>query len=209
MPPSKAAPKKTDAPLNGRRSRDREVIEAAVKLFWEKGYASTSVQDVADELGMMKGSLYYYIDGKDDLLRKIFEDSHREVQEIAERHRAADGKAVDRLRAFFEEYALWCLTHLQRASLYAREWRHASEDLRALMAVQRRYYDELLVPMIKSAIAEGSVSADLDIRMANYFIMSAITSIPDWFDPAGKLSADAVAKRYADLAMLVITRSAS
>ena len=48
--------------LDGARSRDHEVVEAAVLLFFEKGYAATSIQDVADELGMLKGSLYYYIE---------------------------------------------------------------------------------------------------------------------------------------------------
>ena len=190
------------APLDGRRSRDREVIEAAIKLFWEQGYATTSIQDIADELGMLKGSLYYYIDTKENLLSKIFEDSHREVREIAERHRAADVTPLDRLSEFLSEYSLWYLTHRQRASLFAREWRHARGELRELMNSQRKYYDEVLRDFIGQAADQ--VSPDVDIKLATNFILTAISSLPDWYNPKGRQRPEAVAKEYADQALRLL-----
>src|SRR5699024_4782023 len=80
-------------PLDGKRSRDKEVVEAAVKLFHEQGYASTSVQDIAESLGMLKGSLYYYIDTKETLLKRIFETSHEHMLSETEQHRNSDQQA--------------------------------------------------------------------------------------------------------------------
>lgn len=198
------------APLDGRRPRDREVIEASVKLFSEKGYAATSVQDVAEALGMLKGSLYYYIDTKETLLRKVFEDSHAEVREIAERYRAADGPRLQRLADFLEEYALWYLTHLQRASLFAREWRHASAELRVVMSAQRKYYDDVLREFIAAARADGDIDPELDPKLATYFVMSAVSSLPDWFNPSGEQSAKDVAAQYSRMAlMLLVPKSTS
>ncbi|MFF2846078.1 TetR/AcrR family transcriptional regulator [Streptomyces sp. NPDC058001] len=188
-------------PLGGRRSRDQEVVETAVRLFSENGYAATSVRDIADALGMLKGSLYYYIDTKETLLRKIFETSHEQVQEIAERHRTGDAPPVERLHAFLEEYALWYLTHLQRAILFAREWRHASDDLRETMAAQRRYYDDVVEEMIQAIGDAGELDPELDTKLATYFVMSAVSSLPDWYKPKGRQSPQAVAKRYADMAI--------
>lgn len=199
-----SSPDASRAPLDGRRSRDREVIETAVRLFSEKGYASTSVQDVADALGMLKGSLYYYIDTKETLLRKIFEDSHAEVSAIAEAHRHVKGSAIENLARFLHEYAFWYLTHLQRASLFAREWRHSSPDVRIEMTAQRRYYDEVLKELIESAREEGAIDADLDIQLATYFIMSAVSSLPDWFSPDGKNAAKDVASSYAQMAIMLL-----
>jgi AcrR family transcriptional regulator len=195
------------APLDGQRSRDQEVFEAAVRLFSAKGYASTSVQDLADELGMLKGSLYYYIDTKETLLKRIFETSHDEVSEIAERHRAGDGPSLERLGAFLEEYALWYATHLQRASLFAREWRYASADLRQLMTKQRKYYDEVLRDFIIAAQEAGEVSTKLDVRLATYFVMSAVSSLPDWFNPRGPQKAEHVAAEYARMAVTLLVSS--
>jgi AcrR family transcriptional regulator len=197
----------TRSPLDGKRSRDREVVEAAVRLFSEKGYASTSVQDLADELGMLKGSLYYYIDTKETLLKRIFEASHDEVSEIAERHRAGDAPPLERLRAFLEEYALWYATHLQRASLFAREWRYASDELRQVMTKQRKYYDEVLRHFILAAQETGEVRKDLDVRLATYFVMSAVSSLPDWFNPRGQQTAEHVAAEYARMAVALLVSS--
>ena len=195
---------KERAALEGRRPRDAEVIETAVRLFSEKGYAATSIQDVAAAMGLLKGSLYYYIDSKESLLRKIFEDSHREVQEIAERHRAGEAPPVERLRAFLTEYALWYLTHLQRASLYAREWRYASEELRGVMAKQRKYYDEVLHGFLDELKESGELDATLEPKLATYFVMSAVSSLPDWFNPNSRQSAKSVATDYADMALKLL-----
>ncbi|WP_169988495.1 TetR/AcrR family transcriptional regulator [Microbispora sp. H10836] len=195
---------KPRVPLDGRRPRDREVLEKAIKLFHEKGYASTSMQDVADELGMLKGSLYYYVDTKETLLRKIFEDSHEEVREIAERYRHGNEPAIDRIAAFLRDSAMWYLTNLQRASLFAREWRHATGDLREEMTKQRKYYDQVLRDLIQAAVEEGSASADLDVRLAAYFVMSALSSLPDWFKPRGRDKAETVASSYAAMALQMI-----
>ena len=54
-----------------RRRREREVLDVAARLFHERGYADTSVQDIADELGILKGSLYHYIEVKEDLLFRL------------------------------------------------------------------------------------------------------------------------------------------
>ena len=55
------------------RERSEEVYSAALRLFTEKGYHATSMQDIAAAVGLYKGSLYHYIGGKEDLLVEVFE----------------------------------------------------------------------------------------------------------------------------------------
>src|SRR5947207_409360 len=64
------------APSRPPRRRQQEILEAAARVFHEKGYESTSIQDIADEVGILKGSLYYYIRSKEDLLYEIIRDIH-------------------------------------------------------------------------------------------------------------------------------------
>ncbi|MCW2795694.1 TetR/AcrR family transcriptional regulator [Nocardioides sp.] len=216
VPTANAAPRGKKRPmtagatktLDGAKSRDHEVMNAAIQLFWDKGYAATSVQDVADAVGMLKGSLYYYIDGKEDLLKRIFQDSHAEVSTIAERVRTSDAKAIDRLTLFLEEYALWYVTHVKRASLYAREWRHAGPALRSVLIEQRQYYDQVLQGMITDAQQDGDLDPDLDARMATFYIMSAISSLPDWYRPGKAKQAESVAHAYAELSLRLLRHAA-
>jgi AcrR family transcriptional regulator len=186
--------------LDGGRARDREVIEAAVEIFWEKGYANTSVQDVADRLGMLKGSLYYYINAKESLLAKIFEDSHSEIRSITDAAMASEGTSLNRLTRFLTNYAMWTLTHLKRAGLYSREWRYASEDLRASLMEQSRYYNRSLRSLIVACQEEGSIPLEVDARLAPNFIWAAFTALPDWFNPARDTEAS-VAERYVGMAL--------
>lgn len=191
--------------LDGARARDREVIEVATRIFWEKGYSGTSVQDVADALGMLKGSLYYYIDSKETLLDRIFTDSHEEVRTLVAEVLALDLPSVERLHVFVERLALWYLANVRRASLYAREWRHAGDRLRGLMLEQRKYYDAVLLGLLHDAVAEGQVVlAPGGERIAANFVMSAISSLPDWFRSSGSQPAEVVARTYADLTLRLL-----
>src|SRR5690242_13433489 len=65
--PSRKAPRGGGSSASQRRKtkkRDREVLDTAARVFYERGYSDASVQDVADELGILKGSLYHYIKTK-------------------------------------------------------------------------------------------------------------------------------------------------
>src|SRR4051812_48849038 len=62
--------------------REQEILDAAVDIFHANGYSATSVDDVAAAVGILKGSLYYYMDSKEDLLRRIVEEVHEDVEEI-------------------------------------------------------------------------------------------------------------------------------
>ena len=207
--PAKRAKRGNGTSLNGERARDREVIETAVQIFWEKGYASASVQDVADALGMLKGSLYYYIDSKESLLRKIFEDSHSEIVALTEFVSEVDGSAMERLERFLRDYAMWTLTHLERAGLYSREWRYAGPTLKATLTEQQTYYDTHLRDLIVAGQAEGALDPQVDPRRASAFIWAAYTGLPDWFRPSGRHKAEDVASIYVDLALRAAGRYSS
>jgi AcrR family transcriptional regulator len=194
------ASKENSGQLDGGRARDREVIEAAVEIFWEKGYANASVQDVADRLGMLKGSLYYYINSKESLLVKIFDDSHAEIKDITDVAVGSEGSALERLSRFLTNYAIWTLTHIKRAGLYSREWRYASADLRASLDQHSRYYNRSLRSLIVSCQEEGSIPLTVDVRLAPMFIWSAFTALPDWYN-AERDNVNVVAERYVVMAL--------
>jgi AcrR family transcriptional regulator len=198
---SKGKTRASTGSLNGARARDSEVIEAAVRIFWEKGYASASIQDVADALGMLKGSLYYYIDSKESLLFKIFEDSHDDLKGLTETAVEAEGPAIERLARYLHDYAMWTLTHIERAGLYSREWRYVSDEQRSKLAEQQRYYDRSLRKLITAGQSEGALDSNVDPRTASMFIWAAFTGLPDWYKAGTKAEAAKVASTYVDLAL--------
>ena len=81
-----------------REERWSELIEVATDVFYAKGYDAASLQDIADRLGMLKGSLYYYIQSKEDLLYDVIKAVHEEGLANIESLAAGEGDPLERLR---------------------------------------------------------------------------------------------------------------
>jgi AcrR family transcriptional regulator len=199
-----AARRTTNRPTP-RRNREAEVLQAAIVVFWEKGYAAASVQDVADRVGVLKGSLYHYIDSKEDLLFRIFDESHRQASAILEEVAAIDAPSIERLRTYVERYLLWYLTNLERVSLYLSEWRYLSGARLAKVMEQRRTYEGFVRGLIVAAQEESDVAASVNAKFASFFILGALNGVPTWYRRNGPDPPEEIAKEYAVMALDVLT----
>jgi AcrR family transcriptional regulator len=182
-----------------RRNRRQDVLEAAVRVFHKKGYASASIQDVAEEVGVLKGSLYHYIDSKEDLLARIFEDSAGHFLEMLEEASGLDERPVERLRSFGRSCSLWYLRNIERVAIYATEWKHLTGKRRKEVVVIRETYESRLAGLIGEVKEAGEAAPDLDVNFATYFIFGALNGLPAWYRRRGPDPAERIADAYADL----------
>jgi 3-oxoacyl-[acyl-carrier protein] reductase len=121
----KASAKRVAAP----RKRDAEVIAAATKVFYERGYSAATVQDVADELGILKGSVYHYIKTKEDLLFRLLEEVHEDVAEILEQVVAEEGPdPLQRLGRYVAKQVEYNLENLARISVYYHDFDRLGDE---------------------------------------------------------------------------------
>jgi AcrR family transcriptional regulator len=181
-----------------RRNRRQDVLEAAVRVFHKKGYASASIQDVADEVGVLKGSLYHYIDSKEDLLARIFEDSAGHFMEMLDEAAGLDERPVERLRGFGRACSLWYLRNIERVAIYATEWKHLTGKRRGEVVRIREAYERRLAGLIEEVKEAGEAAPDLDVNFATYFIFGALNGLPDWYRRRGPDPAERIADAYAD-----------
>jgi TetR/AcrR family transcriptional regulator, cholesterol catabolism regulator len=190
-----------------RRNRHEEVLQAAIEVFHQKGYASASIQDVADSVGVLKGSLYHYIDCKEDLLARIFERSEEQTSAIIGAAEDREVSGVERLERFSRDWSLWNLEHIERASVCSSEWRHLSG--RRLQSVMRRRgrFESSVAAMIGDVKAEGEAHPDLDARYAALFLLSAINALSSWYEPDGPDPAEHIAQVYADMIVAMVCHS--
>lgn len=190
-------------PARTRRNRAQDVIEAAIRVFHKKGYASASIQDVAEEVGVLKGSLYHYIDSKEDLLARIFEDSAGHFEAMLAEAAKLDAPPVERLRFCARECSLWYLQNIERVGIYVKEWEHLSGKGRKEVVRIRTDYEQSLTGLIADVKEAGEAAPDLDVNYATYFIFGALNGLPDWYRRRGPDSAEQIADAYA--AMIVAT----
>lgn len=180
------------------------MIEAAVRVFHKKGYASASIQDVAAEVGVLKGSLYHYIDSKEDLLARIFEDSAGHFEAMLVAASELDAPPVERLRSFARDCSLWYLQNIERVAIYVNEWEHLSG--RRLKEVKRirLAYEQRLAGLIGEVKAAGEAGPELDVNYATYFIFGALNALPTWYRRRGPDPAEQIADGYAGLIVATV-----
>ena len=179
--------------------RRTEIVDAAARLFFTRGYGGTSVQDVADEVGILKGSLYHHIDAKDDLLVAVIDEVHDAAMARLAEAESRGGSVVDRLVWFLRDHAAYNCRHVERIGVYFREFEHLTGERRDRVAADRRTYDRHVRSMIESGQAAGEIPADLDPRLTANALLGMANWVYQWFDP-GTDDADAVADGLSDLA---------
>jgi TetR/AcrR family transcriptional regulator, cholesterol catabolism regulator len=177
-----------------RKRRDQEVIDAAAKVFYERGYADASVQDVADELGILKGSLYHYIETKEDLLFRLLEELHDDVQAILEEVAAEEGlEPLERLALYVRKQVLFDVENLPRVAVYYNDYQRLSPERRAQIVARRRVHERYVTELIEQAQRAGDANSELDARLLSNFIHGAFIWTYRWYRPGGKISREKVA----------------
>jgi AcrR family transcriptional regulator len=192
-----------------RRNRKADVVRAAVDVFWRNGYAASSVQDVADSVGVLKGSLYYYIQSKEDLLFRIIEDVHEQSRGILDGVLQLDVEPLERLRKYIEGHVAWYLENVEEVTVYFRDWRYLTGE-RLEQAIENRHsYERIIRDLIVQAQDSGDVDAGVDPKYASFYVLAAVNHVPEWYRRDGPDSPAHIAAAYADLTVgtLVGTRA--
>ncbi|HEU4919940.1 MAG TPA: TetR/AcrR family transcriptional regulator [Candidatus Limnocylindrales bacterium] len=187
-------------------ARRREIDEVASELFHANGYAATSVRDIARALDIQGASLYAHVASKEDVLFAIVDRAAAAFETAAATAEAETATAdpVERLAALVEAHVDVVTSDPRRASVFVTEWRHLSPVRRAGMAARRDGYERRFREVIADGVAVGAFRST-DTAIAATFVLTALNGIATWYRPDGRLSADAVADQYVDLALRSLT----
>jgi AcrR family transcriptional regulator len=180
------------------RPRETELLAAATMLFRRRGFHDTSMQDLAEALGMNRGSLYHYITSKDDLLWTILDGALERLDRRVTQQLDADAPPVERLANAIHEHLRVAADHADELSLIQIELRSLSPDRRREMIARRDVYEARW----RRAIAEGIATGDLrpiDVRLAGIGILSICNWFTQWYQPDGQLSVDEIADAFVGL----------
>ena len=180
------------------RRRQQEIRDAAARVFHEKGYESTSIQDIADSVGILKGSLYYYITSKEDLLYEIIQDVHEQALKNLELTAAVEGNALQRIRAFVVVHFTHNAANLVKIAVFFQDFRSLSSERRRLIVEERDLYENSLRDLIRQGQDEQVVCPDVDPKLAAITVLGMMNWIYHWYRPGGEWSAAEIADAYAD-----------
>jgi TetR/AcrR family transcriptional regulator, cholesterol catabolism regulator len=180
------------------QTRRRQIEDVASTLFSSRGYAATSMRDIAKALDLQGGSLYAHIPSKEAVLAAI-------VDEAAEEFHAAVGPIAQRPGPPAERLAEMVAAHIrvvtggrERAKVFLFEWTFLGEERRAAVTRSRAAYQGYFEQVVADGVAAGEFTAP-DPKLAAVFVLSAMNAMAWWFRPDGPLGPDALAEHYAEL----------
>ena len=183
------------------RERSEEVYAAALRLFKEKGYHATSMQDIAAAVGLYKGSLYHYIGGKEDLLVQVFE---RAMGSLISR---VEGIVADsslspsqQLRHIVDAHVSAVASNLDALTVYLHEWRALASDSLDTVRKQRERYAVLVGEVVRRGVACGEFRA-ADASVATLGLLGMCNWLCQWYRPGGRLSAREIGRAFSDLVL--------
>jgi TetR/AcrR family transcriptional regulator, cholesterol catabolism regulator len=181
------------------RGRADELRRAAARIFYEKGYDATSIHDIAEAVGMLKGSVYYYIDAKEDLLFDVINEAHERGLALLETWESLDVDALTRLRLAIEGHVRNNLEHHVDVGVFFHDFRSLSPGRRADIIKNRDLYDDYLRQTIVAGQAEGSIDPDVDPKLATMAILGVMNWVYQWYRADGPDSPERIATQFSDL----------
>ena len=165
--------------MSGRR---REVTREAVRLFAQKGYHGTSIGDIAEALGVQKGTLYSHIDSKEELLDETLSEGaaafHAALDEIPD-----DAAPVEKVRLALRGHLRVVGEQLDVATVFVQEWRYLEGERRETFVAERRRYEERIRELLREGRDLGELRSDLDVGSAALLLLSAANWAYTWLQP--------------------------
>lgn len=185
-------------PTRENLSKPREVIlEEATRLFSETGYAGTTMREIANAVGVLPGSLYAHIDGKETLLFEIVEDGiDRFLAAAADASEIED--PAERTRAAVKAHLGVVAESPARTVVVFHQWRQLKGPSRARVLDKRKRYEDVFAKILADGIASGTFSERIDAKIAVLSILGSLNWAAEWFHPDGPEGPEQVGERLAD-----------
>jgi AcrR family transcriptional regulator len=186
----------------GPRRRHGELLDVAAEVFHRRGYAAATVRDIADALGILKGSLYYYIDTKEDLLFLLLTGVQDDVERLRlETAAQPDLSPLERLDFYVRRQAEYNMRNLVRISVFLHDLDRLSEPRRAQVLARRRVHHAYVEDLIVQAQALGLVRPGRDPTVLRHCIFASIVWTYRWYRQSGPSRPAEVAELCARFAL--------
>ena len=184
--------------LTVKKSRKEQIAEKATALFQERGYAATSMRDLAQVLGIEAASLYSHIKSKEEILQKICFRMAEEFFNAWNEVELENQSFADKMEKAMVAHVKVITKDTAASAVFFNEWRHLSEPHLSEFLDMRNDYEGRFISIIKEGIAAGEFSP-VDEKFTMLTVLSSLNWTHNWYKPSGNLSPEEVGQRLAAL----------
>ena len=195
-----------NAPSNARRARTEEIIDAATRLFSERGFTETGIDDIGAAIGVTGPAVYRYFASKEDLLVAVLDRAVQHAAGLAEAARDGASSADDALRRVVEGAVAVCIADRALTALYWNEARNLPTPQRRRVERAQREMIEEFADMLRAVRPELTPS---EARMAVYAASSMMRSVANRATSLDEATLQEMLSSMAHAALLAAPASSS
>jgi AcrR family transcriptional regulator len=183
-----------------REKKREDILAAAEALFFERGYAQTTVADIVDALGVTKPYLYYYFNGKDDIFEQLcwrasvacLTSMHTDPGDLR--------PAGVRLQEGLHRLAVANIRYFRAGTFAYRETGALAAPFQARLRAMARVFHRELRDLLEQARTEGSIEFG-NLMLTSHAIGSVVGFMYTWYKPGGPIAQDDMADEITRILM--------
>lgn len=164
------------------------IVEAATRLFREKGFKAASMRDLAEAVGVEAASLYNHIQSKEELLQEICFKVANEFNHHLDTIDSSNVSSIDKVQAILRFHIRQMIERYELVIVADRDWKHLSDPYLSNYHNQRRSYRKRLAGLIEKGIEKGEIKP-VDAPTVVLIMLHAVNGIESWHRSKEKISA--------------------
>ena len=182
------------------RSGTKErILRIAAELFYQNGFAATSVREIAEASGVGQSSLYHHLRSKDQILIQLHVAFIDKLLADLQSTAASDASPADQLRDIARVILATVETHQYEVTVFLREEHALPEEARKNIVAERDKVDALIDSILQRGVNRGDFRADIHVRLVRLAILGMCNWAYQWFRPNGTISSAEIAEQFSDL----------
>jgi TetR/AcrR family transcriptional regulator, cholesterol catabolism regulator len=166
---------------SSRRRRAPEIIDAAARVFAERGFHGATTQDIADVLGIRQASLYYYFPSKEGALELVCLHGVGGFFEVAKAIAAGPGTAAEKLSRLIKSHLSPLVDRSDFVRVFLNERQHLPAESRRRIGKWSRGLERVFEDVLKEGVRRGEFRSDLDTRLAALATLGMANAVASWF----------------------------
>ena len=174
------------------------LLAVAVKVFNEKGYDGTSMEELSHRLGRTKSAIYHHVSGKQELLRLALDRALDALFAVTDEPAFHTGRAIERLEYLVRRSVLVLADELPYVTLLLRVRGNSKVERQAL--ARRREFDRIVSDLVAEAVRDGDVRPDVDPAITARLLFGTVNSLIEWYRPRGGQAARELADAVCTIA---------
>jgi AcrR family transcriptional regulator len=175
-----------------------ELLHAAAKLFRKKGFHGTSMQDIAEAVGILKGSIYYHFNSKNEIFREVLIRGINPVIFTAEMFLKEEIPPREKLRKLLHYHLMYILEHNDSLVIFFQEREKIPHGELESYLQKRSRYEETLKIVLDEGVKSGEFPA-VDVQLTMLAIFGMCNWVVEWYNPNGSKSAEEIAAHMVHL----------